>query len=268
MSEAEAAATWVRAHLAGLALWGIRHVVHAGNGSAYATQAPMAVGRSDSQVASEPARDVVQPPGGSRVPDVAPRALHADKARVLAEEAEQVAGCSKCRLAATRTKTVYGVGDPHARLMFVGEAPGHDEDQRGEPFVGKAGELLDRIIGALGIERRDVYIANVLKCRPPENRDPLPDEVACCAPFLHRQIECVAPAMIVALGRPAANFLLESTAPVGELRGRRHSYRGIPVVATYHPAYLLRNPDAKKLVWQDLQVVIQELGLPGPPRRE
>lgn len=196
-----------------------------------------------------------------------PAAATSDVANELARCAEEVAACTRCGLSETRNRTVYGVGAPNARLMFVGEAPGRDEDLQGEPFVGRAGQLLNKIIGALGLEREDVYIANVLKCRPPNNRDPQPQEVGCCTPFLMRQIELVAPEMIVALGRPAANFLLDSQDSLARLRGRLHRYEGIPLVATYHPAYLLRNPDAKKKVWQDLQVVIQDLKLPGPPQR-
>ncbi len=183
---------------------------------------------------------------------------------VLANAAQEVAACTACRLHSSRSQTVFGVGDSRARLMFIGEAPGAEEDRQGKPFVGRAGKLLDRIILALGLKREDVYISNILKCRPPGNRDPRPDEVASCTPFLLRQIETIQPQMIVALGRPAANFLLDTTAPLARLRGRRQSFRGIPVVVTYHPAYLLRNPSAKKLTWQDLQGVLEDLELPGP----
>lgn len=249
---------WTRAHMDGLATWGIRHLprslVEGGRASRRDSGAP--AGQIDS--ADPPLEADASPPRTG--PEVG-----GDKVARLRAEAERVATCVKCRLAAGRTHTVFGVGDPDARLMFVGEAPGREEDEQGEPFVGKAGQLLNRIIGALGVSREDVYIANVLKCRPPGNRDPLPDEVGCCASYLVNQIEWIAPAMIVALGRPAANFLLNSTASIARLRGGTHEYRGIPVVVTYHPAYLLRNPDAKKQTWQDLQVVIRELGLQGPP---
>lgn len=152
--------------------------------------------------------------------------------------------------------------------MFIGEAPGEDEDRQGEPFVGRAGQLLDRIIGALGLRREDVYIANVLKCRPPGNRNPNPDEVALCTDYLARQIELVEPKMIVALGLPASRFLLGTEAPLYRLRGRTHRYRQTPVVVTYHPAYLLRKPDAKAATWQDLQVVVEFLGLDPPSLRD
>lgn len=183
---------------------------------------------------------------------------------ILKAMAQEVASCTACALASTRNLTVFGVGDPAADLMLVGEAPGHEEDRRGEPFVGAAGQLLDRILAALGLSRDRVYIANVLKCRPPGNRNPNPDETAACRGFLESQIETVEPRMIVALGRPAANWLTSTDLPIGRLRGGSHQFRGIPVVATYHPAYLLRNSSAKKLVWQDLQEVISTLDLQPP----
>lgn len=183
-----------------------------------------------------------------------------DTAAELARIAEEIAACPRCVLAETRTRTVPGVGDPRASLLFVGEAPGHDEDLRGEPFVGRAGQLLDKIIGALGFRRDEVFIANILKCRPPGNRDPQAEEVTACTPFLERQIDAIAPRMIVALGRPASAFLSGEDLPMKRLRGRMHRYRGIPVVATYHPAYLLRNPAAKADCWHDLQVVVREFG--------
>ncbi len=181
--------------------------------------------------------------------------------------AAEVAACTSCRLHEARTQTVFGVGNPNADLMFVGEGPGAEEDRQGEPFVGPAGQLLDKIIGAMGLVRSDVYIANVVKCRPPENRTPSLDEVSTCTPFLERQIAAIRPKMIVALGRPASNFLLGCDTPVGRLRGQANAYQGIPVVVTYHPAYLLRTPSAKKDVWNDLQQVIQRLGLRPPSAR-
>lgn len=173
--------------------------------------------------------------------------------------------CTRCKLHETRTNIVFGVGNPRARLMFVGEAPGADEDRKGEPFVGRAGQLLDRIIAAMGLRREDVYIANVLKCRPPNNRNPEPDEVAECRPFLFRQIEAVAPEVIVALGAPAAQTLLDTQAPIGRLRGRYWRVEGIDLMPTYHPAYLLRNPAKKRDVWEDMQQVMERLGLPSRP---
>jgi uracil-DNA glycosylase family 4 len=172
--------------------------------------------------------------------------------------------CRRCKLHATRTNLVFGVGSASARLMFVGEAPGADEDRLGEPFVGRAGQLLDRIIQAMGLSRPEVYIANVLKSRPPGNRAPEADEVAQCSPFLFRQIAAIAPEVIVALGAPAAQTLLRTTAPIGKLRGRFWRYRGIDLMPTYHPAFLLRSPAKKREVWEDMQQVMARLGLPGP----
>ncbi|AGW90710.1 DNA polymerase [Ralstonia pickettii DTP0602] len=164
-----------------------------------------------------------------------------------------VAGCTACGLCQTRTNTVFGVGDRQAEWMLIGEAPGESEDQQGEPFVGQAGKLLDNMLGALGLARgRNVFIANVLKCRPPGNRNPEPDEVAQCEPFLRRQIALVKPKVIVVLGRFAAQSLLRSTTPIGKLRGTVHTYEGIPVVVTYHPAYLLRTLTDKARAWEDL----------------
>jgi uracil-DNA glycosylase len=170
-----------------------------------------------------------------------------------AELADSVAGCTACGLCDTRTQTVFGVGDTQAEWMLVGEAPGENEDLQGEPFVGQAGKLLDNMLGALGLARgRNVYIANVLKCRPPGNRNPEPDEVAQCEPYLKRQIALIQPKVIVVLGRFAAQSLLRSTTPIGKLRGTVHTYEGIPVVVTYHPAYLLRTLTDKARAWEDL----------------
>ena len=180
----------------------------------------------------------------------------------LAVVREDLGECTRCKLSATRTNIVFGVGSETASLMFVGEGPGAEEDRRGEPFVGAAGQLLDRMIGAMGWTRDTVYIANIVKCRPPGNRDPEPDEVDECLPFLHRQIGAVAPRIIVALGKPAAHALLQTRAPIGALRGRFHSFRGIrpiPVMPTFHPAFLLRSPDRKRDAWSDLKQVIDEL---------
>lgn len=171
------------------------------------------------------------------------------------EELErQVAACTKCGLEKTRTQTVFGVGNRRARWLFVGEAPGADEDRQGEPFVGRAGQLLNAMLFAIGLKREEVYIANVLKCRPPNNRDPQPGEVAHCEPYLIRQIELIRPRLIVALGRHAAHSLLKTEAPLSRLRGQRLSYHGTPLVVTYHPAYLLRNPADKRRAWDDLRL--------------
>ncbi len=167
---------------------------------------------------------------------------------------QAVRGCSQCCLHAGRTRTVFGAGNRRARWMFVGEAPGAEEDRQGEPFVGRAGQLLNAILHAINLKREDVYIANVLKCRPPENRDPQPDEVAQCEPYLLRQIELIQPRLIIALGRHAAHSLLKTDLALGKLRGRPMSYHGIPLIVTYHPAYLLRNPVDKHKVWEDLQL--------------
>jgi DNA polymerase len=175
-----------------------------------------------------------------------------------------IGDCQRCKLASHRTNLVFGVGNPNARLAFVGEGPGADEDAQGEPFVGRAGQLLTEIITkGMRLRREDVYIANVIKCRPPGNRNPEPDEVASCEPFLVRQLELIRPEVVVALGKFAAQTLLRSKTPITQLRGRWFDYRGIRLMPTFHPAYLLRNPGDKRLVWQDIQQVMQVLGLPG-----
>ena len=167
--------------------------------------------------------------------------------------------CRRCPLHRTRRRLVFGEGNPQAELVFVGEAPGADEDVQGLPFVGRAGQLLTKIIEAMGLKREAVYICNILKCRPPQNRNPEPDEIVSCEPFLIRQLEAIRPRVICALGTFAAQALLKSEAPISVLRGRFHSYQGIPLMPTYHPAYLLRNPGAKKQVWEDVQRVMKEL---------
>lgn len=193
------------------------------------------------------------------------------KAERLAALREQVADCLRCpHLAASRTQTVFGVGNPEADLMFIGEAPGADEDRQGEPFVGRAGQLLTKIIGAMGFSREEVYIANVLKCRPdmpagaPGNRPPTPDEMATCLPYLAQQIEIIEPKVLVALGGTAVEGLLEFREPVGRLRGRWHSYHDTPLMITYHPSYLLRNQSnaEKRKVWEDMLLVLERLERP------
>lgn len=173
----------------------------------------------------------------------------------------EVAGCTKCRLCETRTQTVFGVGDPHARWMVIGEAPGAEEDRRGEPFVGRAGQLLDSMLRAVGLARESVFIANILKCRPPGNRDPGPDEVASCLPYLVRQVALVEPTVILAVGRIAAQNLLGTDAPLARLRGTVHRFgeAGTPLVVTYHPAYLLRSPGEKRKAWDDLRLARSQL---------
>ncbi|WP_460890926.1 uracil-DNA glycosylase, partial [Ramlibacter alkalitolerans] len=192
-----------------------------------------------------PAPAVAEAPLRQRMPGVAGMEWEA--------LAEAVAGCRACRLCEGRTNTVFGVGDLHADWMVIGEAPGENEDLQGEPFVGQAGKLLDNMLAALGIRRgQGVYIANVLKCRPPGNRNPLPEEIAQCEPFLRRQVELVRPKIILAVGRFAVQTLLQTTEPIGKLRGRVHRYNGVPLVVTYHPAYLLRNLPDKAKAWADL----------------
>jgi DNA polymerase len=171
--------------------------------------------------------------------------------------------CQRCKLAAGRTNLVFGIGNPHARVVFVGEGPGADEDRLGEPFVGRAGQLLTEIITkGMRLRRDDVYICNVIKCRPPGNRNPEPDEVESCEPFLVRQLALIAPEVIVALGKFAAQTLLRSKTPITQLRGRWFDYHGTMLMPTFHPAYLLRNPGDKRLVWEDIQKVMRVLGLP------
>jgi uracil-DNA glycosylase len=182
------------------------------------------------------------------------------QAQSLDELRAGIGDCRRCKLWPGRTHLVFGVGNPKAKLMFIGEGPGRDEDLQGEPFVGRAGQLLtDIITKGMGLRREDVYIANVVKCRPPENRNPEPDEVASCEPFLKKQIELVRPEIIVALGKFAVQALLQTKAPITKLRGDWHSYHGIKLMPTFHPAYLLRNPADKKLVWEDIKKVIKEL---------
>jgi DNA polymerase len=175
--------------------------------------------------------------------------------QALVHISEDIGDCHRCRLDTGRTKIVYGVGSPQAKLVFVGEGPGFDEDQQGQPFVGKAGKLLDKMILALGLTREEVYIANVVKCRPPNNRTPLPDEIQACSPFLFRQLEAITPLVICALGSCAAQTLLGASHTISSLRGKKLTWRGIPLVCTFHPAYLLRNPSQKAATWQDLLVV-------------
>ncbi|RKZ12843.1 uracil-DNA glycosylase [bacterium] len=176
------------------------------------------------------------------------------KAAALAElDQQEVSVCTKCPLHKSRNHTVFGVGNPDSELVFVGEAPGRDEDLKGEPFVGRAGQLLDKILAAIGFQRQDIYIANILKCRPPDNRDPVSDEVAQCEPYLLRQLEIIEPTVICALGRIAAQTLLKTGESLTRMRTQVHDYHGIPMVVTYHPAALLRNPNWKRPAWEDVQ---------------
>lgn len=179
--------------------------------------------------------------------------------RTLEEIRAEIGECTRCKLHRGRTHLVFGVGNPKADLLFVGEAPGRDEDLQGEPFVGRAGKLLTDIIEAIGLKRSEVYICNVVKCRPPENRNPEPDEIASCQPFLRAQVTSIQPKLICVLGKFAAQTLLATETPISKLRGKFWDYQGIPVLPTFHPAYLLRNPPAKKEVWDDMKLLHAEL---------
>ncbi len=177
----------------------------------------------------------------------------------LSELREHIGDCTRCRLSAGRRHVVFGSGSPQADLMFIGEAPGVDEDIQGLPFVGRAGQLLTKIINAIEMDREQVYIGNIIKCRPPENRNPQPDEIETCVPFLHRQIEIIQPKIIVALGTFAAQTLLNTKLPITSLRGRFMKYRGTMLMPTFHPAFLLRNQSKKREVWEDMKIVRDEL---------
>ncbi len=229
------------------------------------------VPREDSPdvLTGESASNAVQARASATTPEPSPVPASVQNAGVPASWTEletAVRACTRCSLHATRTQTVFGVGNRHARWMFIGEAPGADEDRKGEPFVGRAGQLLNAMLFATGLKREEVYIANVLKCRPPGNRDPQPEEVAQCEPYLLRQIELIRPALIIALGRHAAHSLLKTEVPLARLRGQRLSYHGTPLIVTYHPAYLLRNPADKRKAWDDLclaKTIMQKSGAAG-----
>lgn len=200
-----------------------------------------------------------------------PAGAEEDRRRGLTVLATEISGCTRCpELASTRKQTVFGVGRIGAELCFVGEAPGADEDQQGEPFVGAAGQLLNRIIMACGFTREEVYICNTIKCRPPGNRTPLPNETGNCRDFFERQLTLIQPKFLCALGSTAAQAVLQTTLAIGKLRGRFHDYKGIPVVVTYHPAYLLphRNPGAKKDVWEDMKMLLARMGRPVPTAKQ
>jgi DNA polymerase len=201
-------------------------------------------------------------------PEIAPAVPVAEHASALQLIRDEIGDCTRCPLHSGRHKLVFGDGDPNARLMFVGEGPGADEDAQGLPFVGRAGQLLNNMISAMGLKREEVYIANVVKCRPPSNRTPEPVEANTCSPFLFRQIDVVRPQVLVALGATAATYLLGARQPLASLRGRIHAYRGTNLIVTYHPAFLLRDPRQKKEAWADLQIAMKVLGLKLPKRRE
>jgi DNA polymerase len=208
-----------------------------------------------------PPRKLVSAP--PQITAVVPAAERASALQLIRDE---IGDCTRCPLHQGRNKIVFGDGDPAARLMFVGEGPGADEDAQGIPFVGKAGQLLNNMIAAMGLRRDQVYIANVVKCRPPGNRVPEQEEGATCTPFLLRQIDVIRPQVLVALGATAATWLLGSRQPLAGLRGRVHAVRGAQLIVTYHPAYLLRDPRQKKEAWADLQIAMRELGLKSPEK--
>jgi DNA polymerase len=252
----------LRRHLAWLSDAGVREIAPARRPAAEA--APPAPPRVQGAPAPAPARPPAGPlPGGARY---GPAEKGCGSAALLAVR-EGLGECSRCKLGPTRTRLVFGVGSAVAELMFVGEGPGEDEDRQGEPFVGRAGQLLTKMIEAMGYRREEVYIANVVKCRPPGNRNPEPDEIEACEPFLRAQIEAIRPKVVVALGKFAAQTLLRETSPISRLRGRWFQYEGVRLMPTFHPAYLLRSPNEKARAWEDLQLVMRELGKPAGKAR-
>ncbi len=201
------------------------------------------------------ARSPVSPKNPETVPPSAPAVPGPSDLEAIRAE---MGDCRRCKLHSTRTHIVFGVGDPRAKLLFVGEGPGREEDLQGEPFVGQAGQLLNKIIQAIQLRREQVYIGNIVKCRPPENRNPEPDEIRACEPFLIKQIQVIRPKLICALGTFAAQTLLKTEEKISSLRGKFHAYQGIPLMPTYHPAYLLRNPNRKREVWEDMKKIKRE----------
>lgn len=201
--------------------------------------------------------------------DAPPLSPDDKRRRLEVLDQNEVSGCRKCRLCETRTHTVFGEGDPSARIFFIGEGPGENEDLQGRPFVGRAGDLLNKWIAAMGLRREDVFIANIVKCRPPGNREPAPDETAACTPYLQRQLEIVRPEVIITLGRPSAHYMLQSKLSMGKLRGHWHAWREIALMPTYHPAYVLRQYtiETRRAVWDDLKMVMKKLELPIPSEK-
>ncbi len=204
-------------------------------------------------------KGLLAPAKGGEVQATPPKTLHEDGSSALEKLEQEAKMCRECELCNTRRNVVFGEGSPQAQLMFIGEAPGLEEDIQGKPFVGRAGKLLTKIIEAIGMRRKDIYIANCLKCRPPKNRTPYPSEIVACRNYLIQQITIIKPKVICCLGRPAAQTLLMSDLPIGRLRGKFYDYHGIKVMPTFHPAYLLRNPSEKRLVWEDMKQVRDEL---------
>lgn len=242
------------------------------NASGAQAQEKNAAQLSDVRTTDSPGLNPFGMTGDAKMPESATNmegqiATMADPEAELRLIREDIGDCTRCKLHKQgRKQIVFGVGNPRAELMFIGEAPGADEDLQGEPFVGRAGQLLNNMIKAMGIQREDVYIANIIKCRPPNNRTPERDECETCSPFLMRQIEVIGPKAIVALGAVAAKTLLAINAPMSELRGRWFDFRGTKLAVTYHPAFLLRDPRQKKETWKDLQMVMKELGMALPAR--
>jgi len=255
--------TAVRQKLESLARCGVTHI----KASRAIQSAPPPPVRTGSDKPPIPPTSARAPAGTALLADERPQSSGSGPDSLL-QIAHEVAVCTLCtELATTRTQTVPGVGNPQPRLMFLGEAPGADEDRQGEPFVGRAGQLLTQMIeNGMGLKRSEVFIGNVLKCRPPGNRTPSPQEASNCRPFLERQIALLKPEFICCLGAVAAQNLLATDRAIGKLRGQIHDYRGTKVICTYHPAYLLRNPAAKKDTWADLQILMREMGLPVPSK--
>jgi uracil-DNA glycosylase len=224
---------------------------------------PVSVSSARSQIVTEDQAIPPRKPFPAQ-PPVAAAVAASDRAAALNLIREEIGDCTRCALHTGRNKIVFADGDPNARLMFVGEGPGADEDAQGLPFVGRAGQLLNNMITAMGLKREEVYICNVVKCRPPGNRTPEPEEANTCSPFLFQQIDVVRPQVIVALGATAATYLLGHRQPLAGLRGRVHAFRGTQLIVTYHPAFLLRDPRQKKEAWADLQIAMKELGLAKP----
>lgn len=234
--------------------------------SPMASQPPALFAEIESHVSTEPA---IAPrkstPSAPPMRDPVPAEQHFAALKLIREE---IGDCTRCGLSKGRNKIVFGDGDPNAKLLFVGEGPGADEDAQGLPFVGRGGQLLNNMIGAMGLKREQVYIANVVKCRPPNNRTPEPDEAHTCVPFLFQQIDVVRPQVIVALGQTAVTYLTGERRPLSAWRGKVHPFRyGAKLIVTYHPAFLLRDPNQKKHAWSDLQIAMRELGLSVPPRK-
>jgi uracil-DNA glycosylase len=254
----------IQQRLASLQRSGITHVRRGAPPAIAAIATPIAHMAAAHETAT-PSPPASSAPPAAASPVVAPLATAGttdDRQAALAEVACRVVACKRCaELASTRTQTVFGVGNPHARLMFIGEAPGADEDRQGEPFVGRAGQLLtDIIVKGMKMRREDVYIMNTLRCRPPGNRTPAPDEVANCREYFDAQMAIIRPQFLCCLGAVAAQSLLATTLSIGRLRGKLHDYQGIQVLCTYHPAYLLRNPAAKRDVWEDIQILLKAMG--------